>query len=448
MKYATIILSVVVGATLASCSDTTTVTDPPPSELSSFEQLQVKVLAKSCATASCHATGSAMATESGLILDAAVAYENLVGVAPKNGAAKEDGLLRVMAGSPDSSFLFIKVSDPTHRSGYGSRMPLGSDPLSDGQIEFIRRWIAAGAPRTGVVADARLLDDTTRSSHGEFVALAPPAPGAGYQVTTGPFEVAPHFERELFIYKDVGNTDTVFVNRLETKMRPGSHHLVLYTLPPGTPPSIVPQLGIFRDIRNPDGTINNRTFDPMAYHQFVGGAMSPYQDYSFPPGVALAVSPGMRVDLNSHYVNATDHVMQGEAFANLYTVDRAQVQHIARPLFLNFDTFTLPPGQRTTLTKTFTMPRKRTVFLLTAHMHKRGERFVIKIAGGVRNGEVVYESTDWAHPPVKVFNDNPIVLEAGEGLTSEATYYNETNETIRFGLTSEDEMDIIFAYYY
>jgi hypothetical protein len=40
------------------------------------------------------------------------------------------------------------------------------------------------------------------------------------------------------------------------------------------------------------------------------------------------------------------------------------------------------------------------------------------------------------------------VLQAGQGLTSEITYYNETNQAIGFGLTSEDEMGIIFGYYY
>ena len=44
-----------------------------------------------------------------------------------------------------------------------SPMPLGGTALSVGQIEFVRRWIEAGAPKTGEVADAKLLDDTTPS---------------------------------------------------------------------------------------------------------------------------------------------------------------------------------------------------------------------------------------------------------------------------------------------
>jgi hypothetical protein len=76
-----------------------------------------------------------------------------------------------------------------------------------------------------------------------------------------------------------------------------------------------------------------------------------------------------------------------------------------------------------------------------------GEKFQIKIFGGPRNGEVVYESTDWEHPIVLNLT-TPIQLQAGQGLTSVVTYNNTTNQTISFGLTSEDEMNIIFGYYY
>lgn len=435
--------ALVAGASmLTSCSEST-LDAPTPS---SFEQLQTKVLAKSCAVAGCHVAGSEMAAESGLVLEAAVAYENMIGVEPKNETARAHGLLRVKPGVPDSSFLFIKVHDPSHHSGYKAQMPLGADALSAGQIEFIRQWIAAGAPKTGVVADAALLADTSHHQV-HFTPLPPPAPGEGYQISTGLFTVAPNFERELFIYRRLGNPSAIYVNRIETKMRSGSHHLVLYNFH-GIPNNIKPAFDVIRDIRRPDNSMDNAAMQPMGYHQFVSGAMTPHESYQFPPGVAIKLPANFAIDMNSHYVNVTSETRTGEAFANFYTVDSSQVQKIAKPLFLNYDQFVLPPNQRTTIVATHRMPARRSIFLLSSHMHKRGEKFVIKISGGPRNGEVVYTSTDWEHPPVKIFNDNPIVLEAGEGLTSETTYYNETSRPIEFGLTSEDEMDIIYAYYY
>ena len=64
-----------------------------------------------------------------------------------------------------------------------------------------------------------------------------------------------------------------------------------------------------------------------------------------------------------------------------------------------------------------------------------------------RDGELVYENTDWEHP-VMVNYAQPIVLAKGQGLRSTVTYNNTTSKAIFFGLTSDDEMDIIFGYYY
>jgi hypothetical protein len=42
----------------------------------------------------------------------------------------------------------------------------------------------------------------------------------------------------------------------------------------------------------------------------------------------------------------------------------------------------------------------------------------------------------------------PIVLQPGEGLTPELTYFKNATKTVSFGLTSQDEMNIIFGYNY
>ena len=87
------------------------------------------------------------------------------------------------------------------------------------------------------------------------------------------------------------------------------------------------------------------------------------------------------------------------------------------------------------------------VFMLTSHTHKLGEYFEIQINGGARNGEVIYSSTNWHHPLLKIY-ETPLELAAGEGLRMVVTYNNTTARTVRFGLKSDDEMAIIFGYYY
>ncbi len=75
------------------------------------------------------------------------------------------------------------------------------------------------------------------------------------------------------------------------------------------------------------------------------------------------------------------------------------------------------------------------------------EEFRISIKGGARDGELIYYTNDWGHPEIKEYI-SPIELKPGEGLRAEATYDNTTNNTLRFGLLSTDEMMIVFGAYY
>lgn len=72
----------------------------------------------------------------------------LVGVASKSGGQFK----RVVAGSPNESWLFLKVSDMAKAAGctgtcnVQSMPPTGQVELSPAQLEAIRSWIANGAP--------------------------------------------------------------------------------------------------------------------------------------------------------------------------------------------------------------------------------------------------------------------------------------------------------------
>ena len=435
-------------ATLWGCSRSGEVPTPTPAEKASFDLIQERLLTPSCATAGCHASAQdGSFAQHGLVLAAGKAYENLVGVSPQNTAALADGLLRVKPYKSLESLLYHKLNfDAAHHSGkpYGSPMPLGGKPLTVGQIEFVRRWIEAGAPRTGSVADARLLDDTTRSTQSVFTPLPVPPAGQGFQLHIERFEVAPRFEREFFVRKAVGNTQEVLVNRIQLKSRANSHHFVLYDF---REKNLLPALGLIRDLRNPDNSVNALTFLQMQNHVFLSGGTDTNMDYTFPEGTAIALPANATLDLNPHYFNRTDAVLYGENYVNLLTTDKSRVQHVVKMLDLSNGDLVVPAGQRVTLSKSWTVSEAYNIVMLTSHNHQLGERFVIKIKGGPRNGQTVYESTDWQHPVIKNFS--PVLrLEKGEGLTSEITYYNPGTSIVRAGFTSQDEMGIIFGYYY
>ena len=351
----------------------------------------------------------------------------------------------------DSSLLYHKLAWAAghHARDYGLLMPMGaSEGISIGQLEYIRRWIEAGAPRTGSVADVALLADRVPQRAATFAPLAPPA--RGVQLRVDSFGVRPQFERELFVYRPLRNAAELYVNRIETRMRVGSHHLLLYAFDPENrsfPCNLRPPADVVRDIRNADGGMNLINMLPMACHVFVAGSMTQNGDYQFPDGVALRLPANTALDVNVHYVNRTAAEFPGEAYANLHAVDASAVRHVASTLNLANSDIELPPGRRTTLTRAFPARQTMTVFALSSHMHALGERFVIRVRGGARDGEVVYTNTDWEHP-VFITLARPVVLQPGEALVSEITWNNTTSRTVRFGLTSEDEMGIIFGYYY
>ncbi len=438
------------GFIMVSCTKNAT-TDPVVKTVNSYDLIQNRIFEKSCATSGCHASeADASFKQHGLVLAAGKAYENLIDKDPYNQNAKDDKYKRIIPFNSLSSLLFHKLNwnAASHHSGkdYGNPMPLGGTALSVGQIEFVRRWIEAGAPRTGSVADTSLLNDKTPSYIETFVGLEPPKVGEGVQMVLNRFDVAPNFERELFQRKAAGNTEDLYVNRVQIKMRQGSHHFILYSFR-DMKSAYMPPYDQIRDIRNPDGTNNLLTVLSMSNHIFWAGAGSPSYDYTLPAGAALLLPANYSFDMNSHYVNKSSNTIVGEVNANIYTIPKSQVKNVVYALDLGNTNLDIPANKETTLSKTFSFTKKTNILMLTSHFHKLGKKFVIKIKGGTRDGQVVYESTDWEHPVIKNF-DTPLVLQNGEGLTSEITYNNTTSKNVKFGLTSEDEMGIIFWYYY
>lgn len=415
-----------------------------------FARIQAQVLTPSCA--GCHRDGTSDARVSGLVLTPDASYAQLVGVASAQTLARTDGLLRVKPFRADSSLLFHKLAwIPGHHSrDYGNLMPMGTTrSLTSGELEYVRRWIEAGAPRTGHVVDTTVLQDV-RTQTATFTPLPAPAAAEGLQLRADSFSVTARTERELFVYRRLNNAQPLYVTRVQSRMRAGSHHLLLYTFDEARttfPCNTRPVPDAVRDLRNADGTQNVATLLPMACHVFFAGAMTPEFDYRFPPGVALRLPANAALDVNVHYANRSPVPLTGEAMANLYTTDAANVTTVARTLNLANTSFSLQPRQRTTIRTQFNITTATTVLALTSHMHSLGEQFEIRVRRANGSESPVYVNTDWEHPAFITFA-SPLVLAPGDALVSVVTYNNPTDRLVTFGLLSSDEMNIIFGYAY
>ena len=413
MRFTTgILFTLVLGIGIYACSgDESTEPPPPPGDT---WQVVGQILNANC-TQACHTAGTSFARQSDLVLTPDVAYSQLIDRAPSNQTAKDDGRLLVPGNACCAglealakSFLWEKINAPdqehfySDHPFYGAQMPLGDQPLTNGELSFIMEWILAGAPQEGVVADEKLLDDITRFEPPAFQPLAPPADGIQFHL--GPFEVAPNYEREFFYFAPVGTQEDLIVDQIEISMRPSSHHFIMYTYQGSTPSSALPSFDTYRDLRDANNAWIWENLTALQYHNFVAGTQWPLMNYTFPPGIGVRIPHFGGLDLNSHYVNRTNTALEGEIYANLHYADPAGLDHVASILWLNHDQFRLPARQVTTLERTFTFSQRTNIIQLFSHAHEHMEEFRAYIVGGPRNGELVYFTLDWEHPPILELN--------------------------------------------
>ena len=455
IKLVSVILLVVYLTIFISCSsdeeETMEESLAEAPSAATWQVIQDQILSPKCV--SCHQNGASEATQSGLILTPDVAYNQLINRIPKNATARSGGLILVGTNGPKSlakSFLWEKINAPNEdhfyqdHPSYGSIMPPPPlTPLTYGELEFIRKWIIEGAPKTTVVADLKLLENTERyQSQPAFIPPSPPKDGK--QLHVKQFEIQPDSEREFFYYQPLDNPEPVYINQVEISMRPGSHHFLIYGFQANVP---IPQPQVYRELRDKNGSYILTTIQSMRFHTFVAGTQCPKMNYKFPAGIALRIPANSGFDLNSHYVNRTKSEILGEVYANLYYADPKQVEHMAEVItFTNLD-IRLPPNRITTLHKTFNFREKVHIFQLFSHAHELNTEFRVEINGGKRNGEEIYFSNDWEHPPILEL-DPPLVLDAGQGVKLIATYNNTRNREFNFGFLSTDEMMILFGLYY
>ena len=438
-----------------------------PEENSAYHAIQENIFDKSCASSTCHA---APANSFGLNLTYGLSYENLVGRASNNPAAAAAGMKLVDPGNPENSFLLTKLMGPTAPE-LGTRMPFGGGTIHNGKIDAVRMWIEAGAPQTGKIpgiGDLGVLRDPEET----FDAPAPPPPGEGYQLRLPPFKIEPGTEREIYYATQITDengdliTEDIFLNRVEIFYPAGSHHFVLYRFTEeglangmrekGITPGIAvnPAEDQFRELDTEDPQVlGNFGVDRL----FVVGTQTDDTLFAFPEGVGLRLPGDTIYDLNSHYINLLgDETLIGETYVNIYTIPEEEVRYEAVEIFVSNRSINVPPGTTRVAKMSWYVEDELerrghdpstalNVFLLTSHMHRHGELFEV-FQGST--GDLLHRSIAYDDAPISLYD--PVVrLDVGDTIKFQCIHDNyDTDKPLQFGLTSEDEMCIIFGYYY
>ena len=125
---------------VAGCDRGEDITGPDPSGDVTLARIQTEIFDQDCV--GCHRGGSG--APGGLDLSSAdESYDNMVNVPAFHEEAT--GRVRVVPNDPDASFLIHKLEGGPNL--VGERMPFGGSALPAADIQMVRDWIAAGAPR-------------------------------------------------------------------------------------------------------------------------------------------------------------------------------------------------------------------------------------------------------------------------------------------------------------
>jgi hypothetical protein len=390
---------------------------------------------RGCTNSVCH--GSDVAT-GGLDLRPDVAYDNLV----NQPSQTVPGWFRVFPGQRDRSLLFQNVAAKTLPDQFTAPLrPMPLDPLppvSTNELEALRKWIEAGAPRDATVAGTGdLLDACLPPAKPIAIDPLPPPPAdQGVQLHMPRWIVGAHSEHEVCYasYYDItdqvpeqyrGPNGTIRFDKTEIRQDPLSHHLIV-NLYEGQVPITDPVWGQFK-CRG--GALDGQPCDPtdttacgadsgcandpaisvacFGANNLPSDAVTGIANSGFTgtqkAATTITLAPGVYNEIplkgviiwNSHAFNLTDEDGKLEAWINLYFAPPDEQLYPQRSIFVANPSILfkmdVPPFRADEVCNVFTLPKNSNLFELSSHMHQRGKRFRIwegswTCAGGPNDG--------------------------------------------------------------
>jgi hypothetical protein len=286
---------------------------------------------------------------------------------------------------------------------------------------------------------------------GDDACIPPPDPSMGFQLHYGPsryddpaevgkFLLQPGEETTDCFFLKTPNTGLVFLNEYHGRMRPGSHHMIIYGQGSSVPDGLRADCNQGADSRFLAGAQNRAIDIPRP-----GVPTAPENQ-----GSAMLLQPNTQVAIQLHYINVTTKPLLREAWVNFIYSRPEDVRLVTEPIFflagLNMN---IQPGTNTVIRGTAVAPKNLNLLFVTGHRHAHTVRFTAwKNAGGEKS--LIYEDYDW-HEPYSAWFDsveqNPspdpvrkiaggasgiLSLKAGDTIEWECEVVNDGSVALRF----------------
>ncbi len=295
----------------------------------------------------------------------------------------------------------------------------------------------------------------------EYCILPPPA-DKGIQIHFGPkdyknlaevqpYLLAPGGESNSYGIAHIPLTEDRWYNRVEIRMRPGSHHLI-NTLVEGKPAEgFLPAGG-----GCPTGIGSFAGTQNLVYNSMPNGIPAPEN-----VGLGSKLAANTSLCLNHHGYNIAEATPRlREVWINVYFVPESEVTQRSTGVFVIAGPWAgIPPHTRQALTYTATATGNGRFLSLFGHRHAHTERFAVW-----QNDNLIYDSWDWQESVVFTYNSittNPalapdqkkdgalsgiVEIKAGDKIKIQCDVNNSSDNTLTFrNEVMTGEMCILFG---
>ncbi|HZS35789.1 MAG TPA: hypothetical protein VFF06_03135 [Polyangia bacterium] len=169
-----------------------------------------------------------------------------------------------------------------------------------------------------------------------------------------------------------------------------------------------------------------------------------------PDGIAFRIPANAQIMIQTHWINATNSTLQGQAAINLKTATPSSAR-VPADLFAVADiSFNVPAGKIGTSSSSCTLKEDMNFFYLGGHEHQWGTHFRADHVAIDGTATTLYEK-DWQveyefNPPVNTYPKTaPLSIKQGESLKVECTWDNTSGAQ---PLTFPADMCVAFAFYF
>jgi hypothetical protein len=263
----------------------------------------------------------------------------------------------------------------------------------------------------------------------------PPAPEAGWiQVVAPPVRgIEPGADLTMCAYVDkqiVDETDIVDYHSYQSSV--GAHHTILYAV-----------------TQNQPANVHECTDDDMVSSRYLAGGGADSPGVVLPENIVFRIPQNTQLMIQSHWINATDATIDGQAAFNVRTTAPAPSHQVAQLLTIGPTSFTLPMGAGAT-SGDCTLGESMKGLMLGGHMHEWGSYGKITHTPVASADAAVLWETPWSaeyqfNPPrIEYTPDHPLMLSAGDKLHIDCDYDNDSGHELPF----PREMCFAFVYVY